>query len=174
MRNKKSSAWQYVLPGWFEECDHGVSECQSLLGSDTVKSIKLKMYDENSNFACFDAIYTKLVVTWPHCVTVQDFLAVSTDPDCRHGSDFSQRDGSDSTCGRIVHAVQNKTPELLFTEGKVWYKNENAFRMCSERHYTTRGLAYGDMTNLPTGSFSCLYPPISLVVKCHPAHAFSQ
>ena len=42
VRNKKSCAWQYVPPGWFEECDHGVSECQSLYDSDTVKSSKLK------------------------------------------------------------------------------------------------------------------------------------
>ena len=42
VRNKKSSAWQYVPPDrWFEECD-GVSECQSLHDSDTVKTSKLK------------------------------------------------------------------------------------------------------------------------------------
>ena len=29
-------------PGWFEECDHWVSECQSLHDSDTVKTSKLK------------------------------------------------------------------------------------------------------------------------------------
>ena len=34
--------WQYVPPGWFKECDHGVSECQSLHDSDNVKSSKLK------------------------------------------------------------------------------------------------------------------------------------
>ena len=32
----------YVPPGWFEECDHGVSECQSLHDSDSVKTSKLK------------------------------------------------------------------------------------------------------------------------------------
>ena len=42
MCNKKSCAWQFVPPGWFEECDHGVSEFQSLYDSDTVKSSKLK------------------------------------------------------------------------------------------------------------------------------------
>ena len=42
VHNKKSCAWQYTPPGWFEECDHGVLECQSLHDSDTVKSSKLK------------------------------------------------------------------------------------------------------------------------------------
>ena len=42
VRNKKSCAGQYVPPGWFEECDHGVLECQFLHDSDTVKSSKLK------------------------------------------------------------------------------------------------------------------------------------
>ena len=73
--------------------------------------VNWKMYDENSTFACFDAICTQISVTWPHCGTVHDFLAVLTDRACRHESDFWQRDGSDSTCGRRVHAVQNKTPE---------------------------------------------------------------
>ena len=46
-------------------------------------------------------------------VPFMTFLAVLTDRACRHESDFSQplEDGSDSTCGRRVHAVQNKTPE---------------------------------------------------------------
>ena len=73
--------------------------------------VNWKMYDENSTFACFDAICTQISVTWPHCGTVHDFLAVLTDRACRHESNFWQRDGSDSTCGRRVHAVQNKTPE---------------------------------------------------------------
>ena len=146
------------------------------------RRVNWKMGDENSPFACFDAICTQFNVTWPHCGTVRDFLAVLTDPDCRHESDFSQRDGSDSTCGRRVHAVQNKTPEQtsacfasiksraingfnkyvfgFYSHWKVWYKSEKAFGMCSEWHYTTRGLAYGDMTTRPTGSLSCLHPPI--------------
>ena len=73
------------------------------------RRVNWKMCDENSTFACFDAICTQFSVTWPHCGTVRDFLVVLTD--CRHESDFSQRDGSDSTCERRVHAVQNKTPE---------------------------------------------------------------
>ena len=76
--------------------------------------VNWKMCDENSTFCCFDAICTQFSVTWPHCGTVHDFfLAVLTDRACRHESDFSQplEDGSDSTCGWRVHAVQNKTPE---------------------------------------------------------------
>ena len=73
--------------------------------------VNWKMCDENSIFACFDAICTQFSVTWPHYGTVHDFLAVLTGPDCRHESDFSQRDGSDSTCRRRVRTVHNKTPE---------------------------------------------------------------
>ena len=75
------------------------------------RRVNWKMCDENLTFACFDAICTQFNATWPHCGTVRDFLAVLTDPDCRHESDFLQRDDSDSTCGRRVHAVQNKSPE---------------------------------------------------------------
>ena len=77
------------------------------------RRVNWKMCNENSIFACFDAISTQFNVKWPHCGTVHDFLAVLTDPDCRHESDFSQRDGSDSTYGRRVLAVQNKTPEQI-------------------------------------------------------------
>ena len=79
------------------------------------RRVNWKMCDENSTFACFDAICTQFNVTWPHCGTVRDFLAILTDLDCRHESDFSQRDGSDNTCVRRVHVVQNKTPELTST-----------------------------------------------------------
>ena len=58
----------------------------------------------------------------------------------------------------------NKCVFGFYSHWKVWYKSEKAFGMCSEWHYTTRGLAYGDMTTRPTGSLSCLHPPISLVV----------
>ena len=74
--------------------------------------VNWKMCDENSTFCCFDAICTQFSVTWPHCGTVHVFfLAVLTDRAYRHESEFSQplEDGSDSTCGRRVHAVQNKT-----------------------------------------------------------------
>ena len=49
-----------------------------------------------------------LCVTWPHCVTVHDFLALLTDPDFLHKWDFSQRDGSDSTCVRQARARSSK------------------------------------------------------------------
>ena len=42
VRNQKFNALQYVPPGWFEECDHGVSACQFLHDSDTVRLSKLK------------------------------------------------------------------------------------------------------------------------------------
>ena len=73
--------------------------------------VNWKMCDGNSTFACIHAICTQFSITWPHSLTVHDFLAVLTDPDCRHESDFSQRDGTDSSCGRRVQAVRNKTPE---------------------------------------------------------------
>ena len=68
-----------------------------------------KMCDENSTCSCLDTICTQSSVTWSHCGTVYDFLAVLTDPACHHESDFSQRDGSDSTCGRRVHTVKKNT-----------------------------------------------------------------
>ena len=58
----------------------------------------------------------------------------------------------------------NKCVFGFYSHWKVWYKSKKAFGMCSEWHYTARGLAYGDMTTRPTGSLSCLHPPISLVV----------
>ena len=45
--------------------------------------VNWKICDENSTFACFDAICTQFSVTWPHCDNVHDFLAVLTDPACR-------------------------------------------------------------------------------------------
>ena len=65
-----------------------------------------KMCNKNSTFACHDAMCTQFSLTWPHSFIVHD-LAVLTD--------FPQRDGSDSTCGRSVHVVQNKTPEQTST-----------------------------------------------------------
>ena len=59
---------------------------------------------------------------------------------------------------------------------KVWYKSEKAFGMCSEWHYTTRGLAYGDMTTRPDGLFvmstSANLPRCVMPFWTH-AHAFS-
>ena len=90
---------------------HVCDRASTITHVDRVKKAIPDSTRYDSTFACFDAICTQFNVTWPHCGTVRDFLAVLTDPDCRHESDFSQRDGSDSTCGRRVHAVQNKTPE---------------------------------------------------------------
>ena len=118
MRNKKSCAWQYVPPGWFEECDHGVSECQSLYDSDTVKSSKLKNVRRKLNILLLRRhLYTiqcHMTTLWYRSWI---FLAVLTDRACRHESDFSQllEDGSDSTCGRRMHAVQNKRPVGLYS-----------------------------------------------------------
>ena len=57
----------------------------------------------------------------------------------------------------------NKCVFGFYSYWKVWYKSEKAFGMCSEWHYTTRGLAYGDTANLPR----CVMP-----FWTH-AHAFS-
>ena len=114
VRNKKSCAWQYVPPGWFEECDHGVPECQFLYDSDTVKSSKLKNVRRKLNILL---LRRHLYTIQCHMTTLWyrswHFWQVLTDRACRQEPDFSQplEDGSDSTCGRRVHAVQNKTPE---------------------------------------------------------------
>ena len=77
--------------------------------------VNWKMCDENSTFGYFDAICTQFSVTWPHCGTVHDFFGSFNWPRLPswifYVMDFLQQDGSDSTCGRRVHAVQNKTPE---------------------------------------------------------------
>ena len=141
-----------------------VSPCMT---ATPLSRVNWKMCYENSTFACFDVICTQFSVTWPHCAT-----------DCRHDLDYAQQDGSDSTCVRRVHAVQNKTPEqtsaclpaymaLQKIAGyqRFWYMCVwlsftlegmllKAFGMCSEWHYTTRWLTYGNMTFRPTGSLS--------------------
>ena len=64
----------------------------------------------------------------------------------------------------------------FYSHWKVWYKSEKAFGMCSEWHYTTRGLAYGDMTTRPDGlvvmSPSANLPRCVMPFWTH-AHAFS-
>ena len=64
----------------------------------------------------------------------------------------------------------------FYSHWKVWYKSEKAFGMCSEWHYTTRGLAYGDMTTRPDGlvvmSPSANLPCCVMPFWTH-AHAFS-
>ena len=44
----------------------------------------------------------------------------------------------------------NKCVFGFYSHWKVWYKSEKAFGMCSEWHYTTRGLAYGDFRQSPS------------------------
>ena len=44
----------------------------------------------------------------------------------------------------------NKCVFGFYSHWKVWYKSEKAFGMCSEWHYTTRGLAYGDIRQSPS------------------------
>ena len=105
VRNKKSRGWQYVPPGCVTTESRNDSPC---LTATPWSRVNWKMYDEHSTFACFDAICTQFSVTWPYCGTVHDFLAALTDHASRHESDFSQRDGSDSTGGRHVYAVQTK------------------------------------------------------------------
>ena len=64
----------------------------------------------------------------------------------------------------------------FYSHWKVWYKSEKAFGMCSEWHYTTRGLPYGDMTTRPDGlvvmSPSANLPRCVMPFWTH-AHAFS-
>ena len=64
----------------------------------------------------------------------------------------------------------------FYSHWKVWYKSEKVFGMCSEWHYTTRGLAYGDMTTRPDGLV--VMSPFANLPRCvmpfwtH-AHSFS-
>ena len=64
----------------------------------------------------------------------------------------------------------------FYSHWRVWYKSEKAFGMCSKWHYTTRGLAYGDMTTSPDGlvvmSPSANLPRCVMAFWTH-AHAFS-
>ena len=150
-----------------------------------------KMCDENSTFCCFDAICTQVSVTWPHCGTVHDFFGSFNWPrlpswigfftaawrwQWQHVRAARARSSKQNTRANIsVICLQiciksraingfNKCVFGFYSHWKVWYKSEKEFGMCSEWHYTTRGLAYGDMTTRPTGSLSCLHPPISRVV----------
>ena len=155
--------------------------------------VNWKMCDENSTFCCFDAICTQFSVTWPHCGTVHDFFGSFNWPrlpswigfftaawrwQWQHVRAARARSSKQNTranisvfCLQIWPSIKsraingfNKCLFGFYSHWKVWYKSEKAFGMCSEWHYTTRGLAYGDMTTRPTGSLSCLHPPISLVV----------
>ena len=155
--------------------------------------VNWKMCDENSTFCCFDAICTQFSVTWPHCGKVYDFFGSFNWPrlpswigfftdawrwQWQHVRAARARSSKQNTRANISviylqiwpflksRAINgfNKCVFGFYSHWKVWYKGEKAFGMCSEWHYTTRGLAYGDMTTRPTGSLSCLHPPISLVV----------
>ena len=155
------------------------------------RRVNWKMCDENSTFACFDAICTQFNVTWPHCGTVRDFFgslnwtwlpswigfftarwqwqpvraarARSSKQNTRANISVFCLQTWPSIKSRAINGF-NKCVFGFYSHRKVWYKSEKAFGMCSEWHYTTRGLAYEDMTTRPTGSLSCLHPPISLVV----------
>ena len=155
--------------------------------------VNWKLCDENSTFCCFDAICTQFSVTWPHCGTVHDFFGSFNWPrlpswigfftaawrwQWQHVRAARARSSKQNIranisvfCLQIWPSIKsraingfNKCVFGFYSHWKVWYKSEKAFGMCSEWHYTTRGLAYGDMTTRPTGSLSCLHPPISLVV----------
>ena len=135
-------------------------------------------------------LYT-ISVTWPHCGTVHDFFGSFNWPrlpswirfftarwQWQHVRAARARSSKQNTranisvfCLQIWPSIKsralncfNKCVFGFYSHWKVWYKSEKAFGMCSEWHYTTRGLAYGDMTTRPTGSLSCLHPPISFVV----------
>ena len=64
----------------------------------------------------------------------------------------------------------NKCVFGFYSQWKVWYKSGKAFGMCSEWHYTTRGLAYGDMTTRLSPSANL--PRCVMPFWTH-AHAFS-
>ena len=176
---------------WFDECDHGVSECQSLHDSDTVKSSKWKKVRWKLNIWLLRRHLYTISVTWPHCGTVHDFFGSFNWPrlpswigfftarwQWQHVRAARARSSKQNTranisvfCLQIWPSIKswaincfNKCVFGFYSHWKVWYKSEKAFGMCSEWHFTTRGLAYGDMTTRPTGSLSCLHPPIALVV----------
>ena len=163
-----------------------VSPCMS---ATQWSRVNWKMCDENSTFGCFDAICTQSVSHYHTVVPFMTFLAVLTDRTSWIGfftarwqwqhvraararsSKQNIRANISVFCLQIWPSIKsraincfNKCVFGFYSHWKVWYKSEKAFGMCSEWHYTTQGLAYGDMTARPTGSLSCLHPPISLVV----------
>ena len=150
-----------------------------------------KKCDENSTFGCFDAICTQSVshdhtvvpfmtffgsFNWPRLPSWIGFFTARWQ--WQHVRAARARSSKQNTrenisvfCLQIWPSIKswaincfNKCVFGFYSHWKVWYKSEKAFGMCSEWHFTTRGLAYGDITTRPTGSLSCLHPPISLVV----------
>ena len=75
--------------------------------------VNWKTCDKNSAFGCFDAIWTQLGVTWPHSVTVYDFLAVLTDLACRLESHFSREMAVTVRAGGVC--TQFKTVNFIHT-----------------------------------------------------------
>ena len=61
----------------------------------------------------------------------------------------------------------NKCVFGFYSHWKVWYKSEKAFGMCSEWHYTTRGLADGDMTTSPLCNAILNTCPCLLAIWCN-------
>ena len=115
-------------------------------------------------------LYT-ISVTWPHCGTVHDFFGSFNWPrlpswvgffttrwQWQHVWAARARSSKQNTranirmfCLQIWPSIKsraincfNKCVFDFYSHWKVWYKSEKAFGMCSEWHYTTRGLAYGD------------------------------
>ena len=109
-QNQKLNAWQYVSASWFDECDPGVSGCQSLHGSgavkpNTFKSIRYAIQSQ-STFACFDAICTHFnahMITFCHRSLL---YGISIDLYSHHDPDFL----SDEVA-LAKHVVQNHTLE---------------------------------------------------------------
>ena len=78
-QNQKLNAWQYVSASWFDECDPGVSGCQSLHGSGAVKPNTFKVYDMRYKVSQPLLASTPFVhismLTWSHFVIVHYFSA---------------------------------------------------------------------------------------------------
>ena len=180
-----------------------VSPCMTVTPCSRVN---WKMCDENSTFGCFDAICTQFSVTWPHCGTVHDFFGSFNWPrlpswigfftarwQWQHVRAARARSSKQNTRANISVFCLHIWPSIrsrarngfnkrlinvfgFYSHWKVWYKSEKAFGMCSEWHYTTRGLAYGDMTTRPDGlvvmSPSANLPRCVMPFWTH-AHAFS-
>ena len=161
---------QYVPPGWFEECDHGVSECQSLHDSDTVKTSNLKNVRWKLNLCLLRRhLYTiQCHVTtlwyrswlfgsfnWPWLPSWIGFFPARWQ--WQHVRAARVRSSKQNTranisvfCLQIWPSIRsraingfNKCVFGFYSHWKVWYKSEKAFGICSEWHYTTRGLANG-------------------------------
>ena len=155
------------------------------------RRVNWKMCDENSTFACFDAICTQFNVTWPHCGTVRYFLALLTDwlsswigfftarwqwQQVRAARARSSKQNTRANvsvfCLHIWPSIKsraingfNKCVFGFYSHWKVWYKKQEGIWHVFRMALHNSGIGVWRHDNSPYGLVvMCLHPPISLVV----------